>query len=123
MHFGDRLRMFRELKGYTQEQLGELVGVAKTTIANYESGKRVPHVAKIKRLASALGISGDELLGTGLEEKSSPYSDEAYKLARDYDEKLDEWGRRTVRSVADHEIERCEAAQKSSANEDGGAAS
>lgn len=54
---------------------------------------------------------------------SFPYSDEACKLARDYDEKLDEWGRRTVRSVADHEIERCEAAQKSSANEDGGAAS
>lgn len=41
-------------------------------------------------------------------EKSSPYSSEALRLARDYDEKLDNWGRKQVRSTADIEIARCE---------------
>ena len=41
-------------------------------------------------------------------EKSSLYSSEAMRLARDYDEKLDSWGRKQVRSAADIEIARCE---------------
>lgn len=63
MTFGDRLKHFRELRGLTQEQLAVQIGVAKTTITGYEKGNREPDVAKIKKLATALCISGNELLG------------------------------------------------------------
>ena len=43
--------------------------------------------------------------------KSSPYSDEAMKLAEDYDG-LDGHGKRVVRLVADEEKARCEADRK-----------
>lgn len=44
--------------------------------------------------------------------KASPYSEEAQKLAKDYDD-LDDHGKRVVRLVADEEEARCkEAAEK-----------
>lgn len=108
MTFGDRLKMYREEKGYTQEELAEMIGVAKSTITGYEKGNRKPDVPKIKKLAKALGITGDELLGTGLQKKTAPlYSSEALQVAKDYDG-LDRWGKQVVRSVIDDEMERCE---------------
>ncbi|MBD5153247.1 MAG: helix-turn-helix transcriptional regulator [Oscillibacter sp.] len=65
MTFGERVKQYREAKGYTQEELAELVGVAKTTITGYERGNRAPDVAKIKKIAAALGVTGDDLLDTG----------------------------------------------------------
>jgi len=54
------------------------------------------------------------LIEKGLEsfESGTPlrYSREADKLAKDYDKRLDHYGRKQVRSVADNEIARVEAA-------------
>jgi len=77
MTFGERVKHFRELKGLTQEQLAAEIGVAKTTITGYERGNREPDVAKIKKLAKALCVSGNELLGIELEQKESPTPAEA----------------------------------------------
>lgn len=46
-------------------------------------------------------------LQTSQRKKPPLYSDEAMKLAADYDKKLDTWGRKQVRNVADNEIARC----------------
>lgn len=106
MTFGERLRQFRESCGYTQEELAEMVGVAKTTITGYEKGNRKPDVPKIKKLAQALGITGDQLLGTGFETEKAPlYSSEAMRLAKDYDS-LDRWGKLAVRQLTDNELAR-----------------
>lgn len=72
MTFGERLKMFCETRGLTQTQLAELVGVAKTTITGYEKGNREPDVAKIKKLAVSLGVTGDDLLGTEFLQKEKP---------------------------------------------------
>lgn len=75
--FGERLKMFREQRGLTQEQLAEKIGVAKSTVTGYEKGNRTPDVAKIKKLAAALEVSGDELLDTGYgtAERPTPVSE------------------------------------------------
>ena len=106
MTFGERLKEFRESCGYTQEELAEMVGVAKSTITGYEKGNRKPDVPKIKKLAQALGITGDQLLGTGFETEKAPlYSSEAMKMAKDYDS-LDRWGKLAVRQLTDNEFAR-----------------
>ncbi|MCI6326473.1 MAG: helix-turn-helix domain-containing protein [Clostridiales bacterium] len=106
MPFGDRLKAFREARGYTQDELAKMVGVAKTTITGYERGNRTPDVEKIKKLAKALGITGDDLLETGLgNKKAALYSSEAMEIARDFDT-LDRHGRQIVRAVMDQEIDR-----------------
>ena len=57
MEFHVNLRNYREAAGLTQLQVAERLGITKSTYCNYESGKREPDVAKIKKIAKALGIS------------------------------------------------------------------
>ncbi len=39
---GSNLRQLRMESGETQAQLGEIIGYGATTVANYESGERLP---------------------------------------------------------------------------------
>ena len=44
MSYDTRLREARKRAGLTQEELGKLVGCAKTTITGYETGKSEPNM-------------------------------------------------------------------------------
>ena len=108
MEFHVNLRNYREAAGLTQLQVAERLGITKSTYCNYESGKREPDVAKIKKIAKALGISADALLETGHDsKKDTAFSAGAMKLAKDY-ETLDAHGRAAVRVVMDEELNRME---------------
>lgn len=61
--FHENLKQARINSGMTQAEIAEKIGVAKSTYSLYESGRREPDVQKIKQLASALNMTGDELLG------------------------------------------------------------
>jgi len=61
--FGERLSRFRKLKKYTQEQLSELIDIAKSTLAGYERGYREPNLLNISKISQALEVTIDELLG------------------------------------------------------------
>lgn len=63
MEFKDRLRMLRKEKGLTQKQLGEMIGVGRTTISEYENGKIVPRQDGLIKLAEILHTSVDFLAG------------------------------------------------------------
>lgn len=57
------LRKYRLDKNLTQEQLANMLGVAKTTISMWESGDRKPDIFMLKKIADLFGISTDDLLG------------------------------------------------------------
>lgn len=59
---GERLRKFRKKAGLTQEELAERVGVHFISVSRWENGVDVPKTLKLKKLASALGVSEVELL-------------------------------------------------------------
>ena len=61
--FYENLKDARLSAGLSQKDLAEQLGVAKSTYSLYESGKREPDVARIKKLAEILGVSSDALLG------------------------------------------------------------
>ncbi len=61
MAFKDRLKEARLNKGFTQENLGNEIGVGKSAIAGYESGKREPDVNKIFSIIQTLGIDANYL--------------------------------------------------------------
>lgn len=54
------LKQFRENKGLSQTELGNIVGLKQTTISQYESGSRKPNLAIAKKLSDALEISLDD---------------------------------------------------------------
>ena len=61
------LKTIREKKGFSQVQLGLLVGVSTSTIESYEQGLRVPSLPTIYHLAEVCGCSIDYLVGRNLE--------------------------------------------------------
>lgn len=60
---GGRIVAYRQGMNWSQQYLGELIGVPQQTIANYETARlRVP-ASLLPKLAQAFGVSVDELLG------------------------------------------------------------
>jgi len=60
---GDRLRQARVDAGHTQESLSELLDIGNRQIWRYEKGETEPDGVVIAKLAHALNVSADYLLG------------------------------------------------------------
>lgn len=58
-----RLKEIRKQHGLTQTELGNMIGVTKSTMSLYESGYHEPDLETIKKLADILHVSVDFLLG------------------------------------------------------------
>lgn len=58
----DRIRDARKNKNLTQQRLGDLVGVSKTTVSQWEKGDYAPSGQNLYNLAKALGVSAEWLL-------------------------------------------------------------
>jgi transcriptional regulator with XRE-family HTH domain len=56
------LAAHRRRRGLTQRQLGELAGVAHTTVQRLESLSRGAYPQTMQKLATALGVATEELL-------------------------------------------------------------
>lgn len=58
-----KLRELRKIRGFTQQQLADKVGVSNVSLSNYERGAQMPDITTLTRIANALGVSTDTLLG------------------------------------------------------------
>lgn len=58
-----RLREAREARNFSQTQLGRLAGCGQEKVSSYETGKFKPHYQTLVRLADALQVPIDYLLG------------------------------------------------------------
>jgi transcriptional regulator with XRE-family HTH domain len=61
--FPDRLRKARDKRELSQSQLAEKAGLPPSSISHFESGARKPSFDNLRRLANALNVSTDYLLG------------------------------------------------------------
>ncbi len=110
MGIGKRIKEARERAGLTQEELGKYIGVTGSAITNYEKETSHPKEPVMYALIDALGVDANFLFQDCVNIKQAPsYSDEAMKLAYDFDNRLDSWGKKQVRNVTDNEILRYEA--------------
>lgn len=65
MGYLDELSALRKKRGFSQAKLAELIGVEQPTIQRWETGKRLPDLDSLHRLATALGVSPGALLEGG----------------------------------------------------------
>ena len=70
--FADTLKKLRTKKGFTQNQLAEMMFVNKTTISKWESGSRLPSADMIIRLARVLKVDVGMLLSTAAKSDELP---------------------------------------------------
>lgn len=63
MEIGQKIKEARLAKGFTQQELGDLVGVQKSAIAKYESG-RVINIKRgiLQKITTALDMRPSELI-------------------------------------------------------------
>jgi len=61
--FGQRLAHYRTLRGLTQYQFADLLGISRNLVVHYERACENPTTDFVVRAAQALDVSADELLG------------------------------------------------------------
>ena len=85
--FGERLREKRKENNLTQKQLAEIIGVAKSTVAGYESGHSEPDMEKIVKIMGALDVDANYLWQDAMKYKSYDdyISSDALEIAKQYD--------------------------------------
>ncbi|MCI8640320.1 MAG: helix-turn-helix transcriptional regulator [Clostridia bacterium] len=62
MTFGERLKMLRKDFNISQDDLGKKIGVARTSIANYETNRNYPTSEVLEKLSDVFNVSIDYLL-------------------------------------------------------------
>ncbi|MBQ7363507.1 MAG: helix-turn-helix transcriptional regulator [Clostridia bacterium] len=59
---GDRIREARKHKGFTQEQVAELLDISVESVSHIERGTRLPSMQVFVKLIEVLNVSADYLL-------------------------------------------------------------
>src|ERR1700722_16949790 len=98
--FPDRLRQLRKQKNLSQTELAKLAGLHFMHYGRYERGESQPKADALKRLADALGVSGDYLM-EGMPEEAAKGRFEDREFLRQFQEveKLPEEDKLVVRRL------------------------
>lgn len=59
----DTIKQLRVEAGFTQKELGKKSGISEATIRKYELGLRNPKIGNLKKIATALNTTPEDLLG------------------------------------------------------------
>lgn len=111
MAIKDRIKEARLKKGYTQEQLAKIIGIAKSTLAGYELGSREPSLVMIIKIMKATGVDANYLWQDEGDFPMQVSYDEMKHIEKYRD--LDSHGKEMVDIVLKKESERCENAVNS----------
>ena len=71
MNIADRIQHLRKVKGISQEELANQIGVSRQSVSKWESGQAKPDLDKIIALSNIFDVSTDYLLKDDNEEKSN----------------------------------------------------
>ncbi len=63
IQIGSRIRAARQDSNETQQQLAFAVGVVQQSVAAWESGRSLPNISTLIKVATHLKVSADFLLG------------------------------------------------------------
>ena len=94
--FSKRLKHIREEKKLSQAELAQKAELQTAAVSHFETGQRKPSFDNLKRLADALNVSVDYLLGREIKDSG----DIAEKLFRDF-EKLSTNDQQKIKEFAE----------------------
>lgn len=69
METGKIIAALRDKKGFSQTELADKSGVSRVMIGKYERGEAMPSIDAAKKIADALEVSLDYLVGEGINSK------------------------------------------------------
>ena len=71
-NFAETIKQLRQDKKLSQQELSDMMYVDRSTIANWESGRRMPDAGMIFRLAKILNAEPSALLNVALQNTAPP---------------------------------------------------
>ena len=93
MSFGEKIKELRESKNISQTKLGEIIGVDRRTIINYETGKSYPRdVHGYRKIAKWFGVTLDYLMSERDEFLSEAYAKGGVRGKREAEALISEVG-------------------------------
>ena len=64
---GDKIKVFRKSKGFTQEVLAIRLNIVRQTVSKWEKGISVPDAENLQKLADVLDVDVKQLLGVDVD--------------------------------------------------------
>lgn len=99
MSFAEKLVSLRRACGWSQEELGERLGVTRQTVSKWELGATTPEMEKLAAISELFGVSVDELIKgeSPLNEEKLPQASQSTERGRmfvngEYKSKKMLWG-------------------------------
>lgn len=107
MSYGKRIKEARKAAGLTQEQLANMVGLSKSTIACYELGKRNTNAWTVAKIASALNVDVSYIFQDDSNNQDfwSDLDENSLRVAHAYSS-LDDLGKELIDFAIQHETAR-----------------
>ena len=69
MDIGNKIKQLRLKAGLTQEQLGATLGISAQSVSKWETAVTMPDISLLPLLASALGVTIDEIFDLTIDQK------------------------------------------------------
>ncbi|MED4649363.1 helix-turn-helix transcriptional regulator [Bacillus inaquosorum] len=86
MNFATKIKKLREGKKMKQQEVADKLGIARTTYASYEQGKREPDHETLIKIADYYNVTIDFLLrGESQETRDEIFNEQARKILEDPD--------------------------------------
>ncbi|MGL1892319.1 MAG: helix-turn-helix domain-containing protein [Spirochaetaceae bacterium] len=98
---GERISEIRKSRGLTQEKLAGIIGIARVTLADYERGRSRIYDEMIVRIAIALSVSTDQILGCKKQEEIKEIVSLRYTKRIKEIEEMPEHYKRTILKTLD----------------------
>lgn len=76
--FSRRIKGLRIDAGLSQKELSDVINIERTTLAGYETGRRMPDAEMLCRIADYFHVSVDFLLGHEGDPNCSSYNQKGY---------------------------------------------
>ena len=67
MKLANKIERLRKIRGWSQEELANKIGVSRQAVFKWESGANMPDIEKIKKLVDLFKVSYDFLLDDNVE--------------------------------------------------------
>ena len=80
MKIGENIRALRKARGFTQEQLADMLGISFQAVSKWENNANTPDISLLPMIAKALGTSIDQLFS-----ENNPGSWEGAEMIRNDD--------------------------------------
>lgn len=101
MNIGDRIKHFRKIRGYTQQQLAELAQISRSYLADVEKNRYNPSLETLDKLMGALNISRNQFFNDGEDNNEKEFLNTLNEENRLLYKKIKELSKEDARKVLD----------------------